>query len=64
MKTANGFIKEKGYPDHIPVTRLVQMGETSVFKQAFVDWADHGAVGATGLLYPKGKKPKRKGAWL
>eukprot|EP00118_Oscarella_pearsei_P028746 m.2821 g.2821 ORF g.2821 m.2821 type:complete len:815 (+) comp8926_c0_seq1:165-2609(+) len=58
MKTAQGFIKEKGYPNHIPVTRIVQKGEVSVFKQAFTDWMDHGEVGPGGLLYPKGKKSK------
>ena len=58
MKNASNFIKEKGYPTHTPVTRVIENGEVSTFKQAFVGWRDKGDLGAAGILHPRGKKPK------
>jgi hypothetical protein len=57
MKRASDFLKEKGYPSHTPVTRVIEGGEVSTFKQAFVGWRDKGDLGA-GIFFPRGKKPK------
>ena len=34
------FVSERGYPSWVPVTRVVDGGETSLFKQYFQTWED------------------------
>ena len=40
MSNAMKFIQEKGYPDYTQVTRIVQGGETPLFKRCFKNWKD------------------------
>ncbi|XP_041823352.1 adseverin [Melanotaenia boesemani] len=40
MKTAEGFIKQMGYPANTQIQVLPQGGETPMFKQFFLDWKD------------------------
>ncbi|EDQ85244.1 uncharacterized protein MONBRDRAFT_34323 [Monosiga brevicollis MX1] len=40
MRTGTDFIKQKGYPNHTPVTRVVETGETPVFKEKFASWPE------------------------
>lgn len=43
MKYATDFIKQKGYPNHTPVTRVVEGGETPIFKENFFQWTEKDA---------------------
>lgn len=36
----NGFLVNRGYPHWVSVTRVIDCGETSLFKQYFVGWGD------------------------
>jgi len=38
MRNAQGFIKKKGYPDHTPVTRVIDSGEPVEFRSLFSKW--------------------------
>jgi len=42
-KEAQEFIKAKGYPNHTQVTRVVEGGETPLFKQNFQSWPEKDA---------------------
>lgn len=44
MKYAQDFLSQKGYPNHTPVTRVVEGGETPLFKQNFAAWAEPNAL--------------------
>ena len=44
MKMGVDFIKTKGYPNATPVTRLVENGETPLFKQNFFMWPEKDAT--------------------
>eukprot|EP00056_Hartaetosiga_gracilis_P012462 m.198992 g.198992 ORF g.198992 m.198992 type:complete len:666 (-) comp13692_c2_seq2:133-2130(-) len=50
MKSGIDFLKQKGYPNHTPVTRVVEGGETPLFKQNFQGWKEKNALlpGQTG----------------
>jgi hypothetical protein len=50
MQTGMKFLKDKGYPNHTPVTRVVEFGETPLFKQNFPGWKEANALlpGQTG----------------
>eukprot|EP00730_Choanoeca_flexa_P008954 TRINITY_DN12561_c0_g5_i1.p1 TRINITY_DN12561_c0_g5~~TRINITY_DN12561_c0_g5_i1.p1 ORF type:complete len:835 (+),score=300.76 TRINITY_DN12561_c0_g5_i1:1495-3999(+) len=52
MRTGTDFIKQKGYPNHTPVTRVVEKAETPDFKEKFASWPEE------NLLLP-GQYPKR-----
>eukprot|EP00047_Mylnosiga_fluctuans_P019660 m.84690 g.84690 ORF g.84690 m.84690 type:complete len:829 (+) comp8214_c0_seq1:60-2546(+) len=43
MKLGVDFIKNKGYPNATPVTRVVEGGETPLFKQNFQNWPEKDA---------------------
>lgn len=55
MKFATEFISIMGYPDWIPVTRIVEKAETPLFKQNFV-WPDKLILPGQGTT--AGAKPK------
>ncbi|XP_071396407.1 scinderin isoform X2 [Centroberyx affinis] len=40
MKTAEGFIKQMGYPANTQIQVLPEGGETPIFKQFFLDWKE------------------------
>lgn len=44
MKYAAEYLKTAGYPNHTPITRLVEGGETPLFKQFFANWMDPNAL--------------------
>lgn len=48
-KMALDFIKSKGYPQWTPFTRVVENGETPLFKQNFKDWPEKDATARGGL---------------
>ena len=52
MGNATSFIKQKGYPDWTPISRIVEGGEPPLFKQNFVGWPDANALkpGAPGVV--------------
>lgn len=39
-KSVNAFLKTRGYPPWVAVTRVIDGGETSLFKQHFEGWGD------------------------
>lgn len=41
MTRAQGFLKTKKYPTWTKVTRVVEGGETTLFKQFFLTWKDN-----------------------
>ncbi|XP_074648526.1 advillin-like [Tubulanus polymorphus] len=45
---ALGFLEEKGYPNWTKVTRVVEEGETPLFKQCFTGWRDKNVVNGFG----------------
>jgi len=55
MRMATDFIKSKGYPNWTPVVRVVEDGETPLFKQNFNQWKERDATGLGGIG-PAGKK--------
>eukprot|EP00164_Ancoracysta_twista_P003232 GFYU01004318.1.p1 GENE.GFYU01004318.1~~GFYU01004318.1.p1 ORF type:complete len:812 (-),score=336.28 GFYU01004318.1:98-2533(-) len=40
MKVATDFLAKNNRPAHTPITRVVEGGETPMFKQQFSDWTD------------------------
>lgn len=40
MRNAYGFAKKKQYPNHTPVSRVVEHGEPVEFKALFLNWTD------------------------
>jgi len=59
MKMATDFIGQKGYPNATPVTRVIEEGETPLFKQNFAGWVEEEAI--KGLqIKPEGKKFEKK----
>jgi len=59
MKMGVDFIKNKGYPNATPVVRLVEGGETPIFKQNFFLWAEKDASKGP-MAKGDGKKFERK----
>ena len=55
MKRATDFLKTKGYPNWTQITRIVEDGETPLFKQCFFQWPEKNATGLGGIG-PAGKK--------
>ncbi|XP_067137397.1 villin-1-like [Centruroides vittatus] len=58
MRNAQGFIKKKGYPNHIQVTRVIDGGEPSEFKAQFRSWRDAVSTPAIGKQHNIGKIAK------
>ncbi|XP_023219305.1 gelsolin, cytoplasmic-like [Centruroides sculpturatus] len=58
MRNAQGFIKKKGYPNHIQVTRVIDGGEPSEFKAQFRSWRDAVPTPAIGKQHNIGKIAK------
>jgi hypothetical protein len=54
MITAQNFITQKKYKSHIPVTRVVESGETPLFKANFQDWKDPNAMKPGSFLSKPG----------
>ncbi|XP_039279258.1 villin-1 isoform X2 [Nilaparvata lugens] len=40
MRNATGFVKKKQYPNHTPVSRVVEHAEPTEFKALFLNWQD------------------------
>lgn len=61
MKLATDFIAQKKYPNSTPVTRVVEGGETPLFKNNFAVWVDPNATALGGLGSKKktGFAPKK-----
>ncbi|XP_036411221.1 adseverin [Megalops cyprinoides] len=51
MKTAEGFIKQMGYPPNTQIQVLPEGGETPIFKQFFRDWKDKDQSEGLGKVY-------------
>ncbi|EGD82600.1 scinderin isoform 2 [Salpingoeca rosetta] len=66
MRTGMDFLKTKGYPHHTPVTRVVEGGETPLFKQNFPGWKEPNALlpGQTGIRKKKFIKKQFSAATL
>ena len=60
MKIGTDFIKSKGYPNHTPVTRVAENGETPLFKQNFTAWPEKDASKLGGLATGNKKKAFQK----
>ena len=58
MSNAVQFIHEKGYPDYTQVTRIVQGGETPLFKQCFNNWKDANQQDGLGKIQTTNKVAK------
>ncbi|KAI8521471.1 hypothetical protein Bbelb_012250 [Branchiostoma belcheri] len=54
MKKAVGFLSQKGYPNWTQVTRVVENGETPLFKQYFSEWPERYAQVGLGNVYTVG----------
>jgi len=48
------FINKKGYPQWTQVTRVVEGGETPIFKQFFSGWRDEGEQVGLGKVFRQG----------
>ena len=48
------FISKKGYPQWTQVTRVVEGGETPIFKQFFSGWRDEGEQVGLGKVFRQG----------
>ena len=48
------FINKKGYPNWTQVTRVVEGGETPIFKQFFSGWRDEGEQVGMGKVFRQG----------
>ena len=48
------FINKKGYPNWTQVTRVVEEGETPIFKQFFSGWRDEGEQVGLGKVFRQG----------
>ncbi|KAK3511901.1 hypothetical protein QTP70_027677, partial [Hemibagrus guttatus] len=51
MKTAEGFIKQMGYPANTQIQVLPEGGETPIFKQFFKDWKEKDQSEGLGQVY-------------
>ncbi|KAK6491155.1 adseverin-like [Huso huso] len=51
MKTAEGFLKQMGYPQNTQVQVLPEGGETPIFKQFFKDWKDKNQSEGFGKVF-------------
>ncbi|XP_051948893.1 adseverin [Xyrauchen texanus] len=51
MKTAEGFIKQMGYPANTQIQVLPEGGETPIFKQFFTNWKDKDQAEGLGRVY-------------
>ncbi|XP_067860032.1 adseverin isoform X2 [Heptranchias perlo] len=51
MKTAEGFIKQMGYPSNSQIQVLPEGGETPTFKQFFKNWKDINQSEGFGKVY-------------
>ncbi|KAM4630317.1 scinderin [Polymixia lowei] len=51
MKTAEGFIKQMGYPANTQIQVLPEGGETPIFKQFFLGWKDKNQSEGFGKVY-------------
>uniref|UniRef100_A0A8C4P0G4 Scinderin n=1 Tax=Dicentrarchus labrax TaxID=13489 RepID=A0A8C4P0G4_DICLA len=51
MKTAEGFIKQMGYPANTQIQVLPEGGETPMFKQFFVGWKDKDQSEGLGKVF-------------
>ncbi|XP_062342788.1 adseverin [Osmerus eperlanus] len=51
MKTAEGFIKQMGYPPNTQIQVLPEGGETPIFKQFFLGWKDRNQSEGFGKVY-------------
>ncbi|KAF7691232.1 hypothetical protein HF521_011529 [Silurus meridionalis] len=51
MKTAEGFIKQMGYPANTQIQVLPEGGETPIFKQFFKDWKEKDQSEGLGRVY-------------
>ncbi|XP_031553548.1 gelsolin, cytoplasmic-like [Actinia tenebrosa] len=54
MKNGMDFIEQKGYPKWTQVTRVIEGGETPIFKQFFSNWSDQNAQVGLGKVFKKG----------
>ncbi|XP_033854651.1 scinderin-like [Acipenser ruthenus] len=51
MKTAEGFLKQMGYPQNTQIQVLPEGGETPIFKQFFKDWKDKNQSEGFGKVF-------------
>ncbi|MBN3271043.1 ADSV protein, partial [Polyodon spathula] len=51
MKTAEGFLKQMGYPQNTQVQVLPEGGETPIFKQFFKDWKEKNQSEGFGKVF-------------
>uniref|UniRef100_A0A8C2GN28 Scinderin n=1 Tax=Cyprinus carpio TaxID=7962 RepID=A0A8C2GN28_CYPCA len=51
MKTAEGFIKQMGYPANTQIQVLPEGGETPIFKQFFKTWKEKDQAEGLGRVY-------------
>ncbi|KAI7798575.1 adseverin [Triplophysa rosa] len=51
MKTAEGFIKQMGYPANTQIQVLPEGGETPIFKQFFKGWKEKDQAEGLGRVY-------------
>ncbi|XP_073677405.1 scinderin [Garra rufa] len=51
MKTAEGFIKQMGYPANTQIQVLPEGGETPIFKQFFKSWRDKDQAEGLGRVF-------------
>ncbi|KAK6491397.1 adseverin [Huso huso] len=51
MKTAEGFLKQMGYPPNTQVQVLPEGGETPIFKQFFKDWKEKNQSEGFGKVF-------------
>ncbi|KAK3752621.1 hypothetical protein QZH41_018816, partial [Actinostola sp. cb2023] len=54
MKNGMEFIEKKGYPNWTQVTRVIEGGETPIFKQFFSNWTDADAQVGLGRVFKAG----------
>ncbi|XP_068702988.1 gelsolin, cytoplasmic-like isoform X2 [Montipora foliosa] len=59
MTNGMEFINKKGYPNWTQVTRVVQGGETPIFKQFFSGWRDEGEQVGLGKVFRQGALAKQ-----
>lgn len=59
MKNGMEFINKKGYPNWTQVTRVVEGGETPIFKQFFSGWRDEGEQVGLGKVFRQGALAKQ-----
>lgn len=54
MRNAHGFVKKKGYPNHVPVTRVIDGGEPLEFKSLFSNWKEPNQTVGLGQTFSFG----------